>query len=353
MKRILCYVLVIALVGLSLTACTQSSNDGNETREVVDISGNIVTIPVSVERVFMDWAQGTLHMFTLGAIEKVLAVRPAFDGEIFYWARTIYPNFDVVPRNNDPFENIEALLALQPDVVIAINENRMAEFEAVGIPAVLVNFLDYDNFMKSIQIIGDVLGGEYIATARRYNEFFKNNIALVTERLADVSYNDMELVHLVFGRADNALTTQGGDQIEAYWVQLGGGRYAAHDLIGRSITLSVETLLAYDPDVLFVGGHQQAASYSILMNDPILSEMRAVQNGRVYRIPQGIFPWSEMGPEASMQMVWTAKTLFPDRFSDVDLSIMAKGFYRDFLGVEVSDTLILQMQEGRLTSTSD
>jgi len=317
------------------------------------MKGRTVTIPKTVNKVFMDWAQGTLHMMTLGALDKVLAVRTAFEGEIFYWARTVYPNFDIVPKDDAPFTNIEALLGYTPDLVFTLDENDAKNYESVGIPAVVVTFNDYDQFKQAMGIIGEVLGGEYAAKATMFTDFFNMNIKLVTERLSDVKDTDRKLVHYVRGNANSAFITHGYDQIESTWVELAGGRYAAHEFMGRAIELSVEKLLELDPDIIVVGGHQQAASFKLLMNDTNLSGMRAIQNGYVYRIPQGIFPWSEMGPEASMQMVWAAKTLFPDRFKDIDIAKMAKKFYRDFLGADVSDEIIAQMQAGKLTPTGD
>jgi iron complex transport system substrate-binding protein len=89
------------------------------------------------------------------------------------------------------------------------------------------------------------------------------------------------------------------------------------------------------------------------MNDSTFSEMRAIRSGQVFRMPQGIFPWSEMGPEASMHMVWVAKLLFPDRFEDIDIAQMTKSFYLDFLRADVSDEIIAQMQAGKLTPIGD
>jgi iron complex transport system substrate-binding protein len=349
-ERFLSLLLVVLFAFmLPATACNQNSEDSVATRTIVDMSGRSVEVPVKVERVFMDWAQGTLHMMTLGALDKVLAVRTAFEGEIFTWARLIDPNFDIVPKDDDPFTNIEALLVYEPDVVFTLYEDDAKNYESVGIPAVVVTFADYDQFRQGMQIIGDVLGEEYAAKAKRYNDFCTSNIPMVNERLADIGESDKKLIHYVVGRADSALFTRGYDQIEATWIEMAGGRYAARAFMDHSVELSLEQVLDFDPDIIFVGGHQQAASYKILFADPILSEMRAVKSGEVYRMPQGIFPWSEMGPEACMQIVFAAKTLYPDRFADVDIAQMAKGFYRDFIGREVSDEYIAMMLQGRLT----
>lgn len=353
-KRFLCCLKVIVLVCVLFSACKQNRSSASEdSRDIVDMKGRTVTIPKTVDKVFMDWAQGTLHMMTLGALDKVVAVRTAFEGEIFTWARTIYPNFDVVQKDDAPFMNIEALLAYEPDVIFSLSDEDSRNYENIGIPVVVVTFADYDEFKQAMRIIGDVLGGEYAIKATKFVDFFNANIALVSERLVDVDNADKKVIHYIQGRAETALRTQGYGGIESTWVELAGGKYAANDLIGRSIDISKEKFLQLDPDIILIGGHQQASSLQALMNDSTFSEMRAIRNGQVFRMPQGIFPWSEMGPEASMHMVWVAKLLFPDRFEDIDIAQMAKGFYLDFLGADISDEIIAQMQAGKLTPTGD
>ncbi|GAA0720597.1 ABC-type Fe3+-hydroxamate transport system substrate-binding protein [Halorubrum trapanicum] len=80
-------------------------------------------------------------------------------------------------------------------------------------------------------------------------------------------------------------------------------------------TVDFEQLLEADPDViLFLGGMQPGTSMaevrSTLENDPVASEVTAVQNGRVH--PQGA---RYQGPILNLfQLEMTAKQLYPDEF---------------------------------------
>jgi iron complex transport system substrate-binding protein len=179
-------MVTVLVCALFLTCRQNRSSDGGDTRMIVDMKGRTVTIPKTVDKVFVDWVQGTLHMMTLGALDKVVAVRTAFDGDIFTWARTIYPNFDSVQKDDAPFTNIEALLAYEPDIIFSLNDEDSRNYEGIDIPIIAVSFTDYNEFRQAMRIIGDVLGGEYAVKATRFIDFFDANIALVSERLANV-----------------------------------------------------------------------------------------------------------------------------------------------------------------------
>lgn len=110
--------------------------------------------------------------------------------------------------------------------------------------------------------------------------------------------------------------------------------------------MTAEQLLAVDPDVIIVGTNNRAAGYESLMSDSALTSLSAIQSGSVYTTPQGTLPWDTFGPEQSMAVLWMAKTLYPDRFEDVDLVAEMKEFYQTFYDYELSDEYAQLMLDG-------
>ena len=47
-----------------------------------------------------------------------------------------------------------------------------------------------------------------------------------------------------------------------------------------------------------------------------------------------------------MMLPWLAQTLYPDRFTDIDIEQIVFDFYKDFAGVELTDTQIANMLVG-------
>lgn len=349
MKAFLVIALALFLTLSLFTACDKKPDDiSSGFRTIVDMDGRTVEIPKNVNKVFCGWFQGSLHMMTLGASDKLVAISQYFTEEGFPWAHEICPSVASVPHDQSPFSNLEALLAYNPDVVFTLaDEDIMPEdYENIGLSAVVVRFTDYDSYMKSISIMGEILGGEHAVKASRFRKFFGDNIAMVTERLADVSDANKPLVHYVNSKEDNALFTKGNDQMEAAWIKLAGGRFSTEEYSG-TIEITEEKLLQIEPDIVFVGDMKSASAKKWMLSNATIKNLKAVKSNQVYRCPQGIFPWDKMAPEASMQMLWAAKVLHPDKFEDINIAKMAKDFYLEFYGKTVSDENIELILEGR------
>ena len=126
------------------------------------------------------------------------------------------------------------------------------------------------------------------------------------------------------------------------WISLAGGNNAAHEVSGTHVTITPEQLLKWNPDVLIIqtpGGDLGLAANSgqsvidALSKLPGWSDLKAVRSNRIYIDPQGMYPWDRFGPEEALQIQWTAKTLHPDRFKDIDMRAEARNFYKMFFQV--------------------
>jgi iron complex transport system substrate-binding protein len=58
-------------------------------------------------------------------------------------------------------------------------------------------------------------------------------------------------------------------------------------------------------------------------------------------LPSGISRWGHpSSPETPLAILWTAKTLYPDRFTDLDMTRECDHFYKEFFGMQLSDEVI-------------
>jgi iron complex transport system substrate-binding protein len=351
-------VILLLPVLFSLPACQQGENQTiGDTREVVDILGRTVVIPQTVDRIFVDWPSGVTLPLTLGAADKLVLIQEQFRTEMHAWARIIVPELENIPAENAPASNVEVILKYQPQVIFTNTVTTHVDddwYKGIGIPVVAISFDSIDDFMRSMTIVGDVLGGQYKDAAARFNDFFNDNVMFVTERLKDISEPDMMSIYYADSRRSNALYTIGAGEMQEAWINIAGGKLATAEYFeGRNIDITAEMFLSIDPDIILVGGQNQAITYDLIVSDPVLRELTAVGSGQVFRIPQGIFPWCRTGTEVSLQVIWTAKLLFPDLFEDVDISKIAKDFYRDFFGADVSDENIAKILQGRLSPSGE
>ena len=60
----------------------------------------------------------------------------------------------------------------------------------------------------------------------------------------------------------------------------------------------------------------------------------AVRSGRIWLMPEYAKAWGYPMPEAmALGELWMAKTLYPDRFADIDMEARADSYYRRFYRV--------------------
>jgi iron complex transport system substrate-binding protein len=63
----------------------------------------------------------------------------------------------------------------------------------------------------------------------------------------------------------------------------------------------------------------------------------AIKNRRVYTFPSNIGWWDYPAPHCVLGVVWTAQTLYPHLFEDLDLTQVVNDFYQRFMGYSFED----------------
>ena len=67
------------------------------------------------------------------------------------------------------------------------------------------------------------------------------------------------------------------------------------------------------------------------------SGIQAIQDKRVYKMPLGIYRSYTPGADTPITLMWLAKTVYPELFEDIDVTVKAKEYYKDIFGIELSD----------------
>jgi len=65
--------------------------------------------------------------------------------------------------------------------------------------------------------------------------------------------------------------------------------------------------------------------------------MKAVKNGKVYRLPRGIYTWDHASGEGVLLMIHMARIFHPDLFKDWDMIKEMKTFYSEIYGKTIKD----------------
>jgi iron complex transport system substrate-binding protein len=333
---------VVALIGVSLsglTAQSRSAASSNQTRQLTDIAGRAVTMPLTVTRVADPWHANNGMVLMMGAADKIVAT--TLQAKRQPWFRKLFPRIDRIPAAFDETGNvnIETLIGARPDVVLMAYGGTLPKWmpvaETYGIPVFMMPNTSLEDLKTTARMTGEVLGPRESARASEWIRYFDDNIRRVTAVTSKIPRAERpKVLHTATG---TILTIDGQKTVIDDWITVAGGINAA-DVVSNARPVTMEQIAAWNPDVIIVGTAPNEANRRAILSDPRWSHIKAVRTGRVHVNPTGVYLWDRHSAEAALQVLWAAKTLHPDRFHDLDIRKETKAFYARFFNHTLTDT---------------
>ncbi len=316
----------LAAATLLASAAAQAS-PAQGTRQLTDAAGRVVTLPLIVNRVADPWHANNAMVLMLGGADKIVAT--TVQAQRQPWLRRLYPRIDQVPAAfnaaGDP--NIETLIGARPDVILMAYGGALpkwsAAMEAYHVPIVLMPNTSLEGLKTTARITGQVLGEQEAKVAEDYIRYFDGNIRRVRSVTDRLAANERPTV--LHTASAGVLTIDGRDSVIDDWIAIAGGRNAA-DIVGVGRPVTLEQIVAWDPDVIIVGTAPNQRSRQEILDDPRWREIKAVKAGKVFVNPTGAYLWDRHSAEAALQVLWAAKTLHPELFPKLDIKRETKDF---------------------------
>jgi len=162
---------VFVLLALGLSSCTSSKNKEDHKTghaiEVVDTQGNTVVLDSIPERVVCLFDPSVDVIYMLQAQDKLvgIAAETYFDKEIFDYLKHLDPriaNKEIATPGSNEMLNIESVIALKPDLVIAqnVSPSVIKTLNGMGIPVYLASSESYEDLMQEMKDLSVLLGKE-------------------------------------------------------------------------------------------------------------------------------------------------------------------------------------------------
>jgi iron complex transport system substrate-binding protein len=285
-------------------------------RVIVDGAGRRVEVPSQVRRVFAAGGPASIFVYTL-APDALLGWTRAPTEEERRWLPPKYAELPTMGRltGRGNTANVEVVLAARPDVVLdfgTIGETYVSLAERVQeqtrVPYVLLDG-SLGATARAYTLAGDVLDvAEPAAQLARYVE---RTLADVDRRVASVPKERRPRVY--YARGPKGLETAAPGSINAESLDRLGVRNVAAGS-GRGLTtVSIEQVLAWDPDVIVT---LEPAFHVGVRRDPAWRGVRAVREGRVHLVPLLPFPWVDFPPSVNrvIGLRWLGHVLYADAF---------------------------------------
>ena len=363
MKKTISLLLALLFL-LSAAGCsntpdeTQGPGDTNPPESdvitVTDHLDNQVTVPADIERIAVVgvWPLPSVLTIFFNSAEKIVgmpeasltAAQNGLLGELYpeiLNAKTDFINGDDV--------NLEELMLLEPDVVFynaanpAVGEKLTnAGFAAV---AVSVNKWDYDcieTLNNWIELFSTMFPKD--AKSDAVEKYSNEVYDLINERVSTLSDEQRARVFFIYQYTDTMLASSGAKFFGQWWCDAVGAVNVAQELTtDNSVEVNMEQVYAWNPDTIVVTNFTPAQPED-LMNNTIgnydWSTVAAIQNGRVFKMPLGMYRSYTPGADTPVTLLWLAKSVYPELFEDIDITERARSYYKDVFGVELTDEQI-------------
>ena len=260
-------LLVVALAGLA-----GGSPDG-WAGEVTDMLGRRVRIPDHAARIVSLAPSITETVFVLGDGDRLVGVTDFCDYP---------PEAARKPRvGGISTPSFEAILSLRPDLIIATSESNYAEhverLVSLGLPVYVVQPVDFETVLESIDRIGRVLGRD--AAARARVAAMRRDADAIARAVAGSPRP--RVLYVVW---PNPLIAPGRGTLITELIHRAGGESVTGAEPLPYPRLSLETVVERRPDRIIVGRHGQGTVEELLRGWERLGSVSAVREGRVFGV---------------------------------------------------------------------
>jgi len=301
------------------------------TRIIEDSLGRQVEVPQDAERIATLYSFAGYAVTMLGKGDKIVATPNGLKRDAM--VRILVPSImdALVPRSSGVI-NAEELINANPDLIIVrmqtgINEAETAKLDLLSIPYVVVDFSNIEEQQKAIAIIGDAINRQQ--EAADYNNYYREAIERVSKVVETIPQDErVRLYHSI-----NEMTrTAASGTLAADWSIAAGANNVS---VGQDLResdgdyhASIEQILAWNPEVVFAN-EQRVVDY--IKENSQWSPVEAVKNNQVYKMPHGLSRWGHPDAlETPITILWAAKTLYPDKFQDLDIEQEIVDFFERF-----------------------
>ena len=304
---------------------------------ITDLCGNRVEVPVNPQRIACMHCVSPEKIMTLGkgSLISLMSEQSPWAYKLFPEIKNAQPNKGVTP---------EQMLKMKMDFVLYTPGMTKEEpYGKVGLKTVCafspenrpMNLEEYrKNFKQQVSLFGDLLGPDAKARADRYNRYFDNKVDQILAVTSKIDLKNRPAVYYG-GLHGSLLGSQGKGSVMHWNVEVAGGHYLPQAIHDNHAKATLKDVQSWDPDIVLLSGY--AKSPDLVMKDPELASLKAVKNGRVYCLPQGVYAWDHASNEGVLLMIYMAKLFHPDLFKDWDMIREMKTFYSEIYGKTVTD----------------
>ncbi len=290
---------------------------------VKDAAGNDIEITPPVSRVVFLSLYELIPVFDVW--DRVVGLnRWAFDNELL----KRFPQLKEIPSVGTPDTvNIEVLLSLHPDLVITWSYKPEVDDFLVrrGLKVISV----YPDSLGELYAILDLCGRLFRKEdrAREIQSQMERSFAATASKVSKIPPQNRRKILCIWQKPT---TVSGGTGLQHELIKLIGGINPAEGIQTLHPEVSMESIVSWDPDVIFIWGSARYGPEELL-SGPQWKSIKAVRNGKVFKAPD-LTTWS---PTICSLALWTAWKTYPEYFDRTEISEDVLRFHQKCFGIPI------------------
>ncbi len=338
MKRTLFTVLFVmlsmALVYAQAIGEVQDQ-EAPESQVFVDDLGREVELPAEITRIAPSGSNAQVIVFQL-APEKLVGLASALSSD----EKQIYPSYTHdLPAFGTLYGkkanlNKETLILADPEMIIDVGDIKgsvedmakdLDQISAeVGVPVIFIE-ANMDNYPEVFRRLGSLLG--YQERGERLAQYYQE----VVTTIAQYSSDNKPTVYI--SSSNDGLDAILAGKSHAQCAEKAGAEVVVSSKLAQNGSISLETLYQLDPEYIFLYTQE---GYRTVTTGSDWSNLSAVQNGRVYLVPNMPHGFID-NPVCSNRIVglwYLASIFYPE--AGIDIVARTQEFYSLFYGADIS-----------------
>lgn len=244
--------------------------------------------------------------------------------------------------------NIEELSKINPDVYfeLASDKKTLDKVAESGVPTIgleTINDSDDDplsTFNSWLKITSDVKGGKTSDRTEKFMQEGEKSQKMIDDRLKGTKESEKPKVLFLHQHTDNSIVVAGSNFHSEKWIKATGGMdVVGEDGVEGQKEVNMEQIYKWNPDKIYITNFTETQPNDLLKNKVTgqdWSQIKAIKNKEVYKVPLGIYRWFPPNGDAPLMLKWMAQHNHPDKF-DYSMKDEIKSYYQNFYDYKLSD----------------
>ena len=300
----------ISVLLLAVLLPLNASATASDLQTVVDDLGREVTLSNTPRRIVSLAPSITETLFAIGLGDRVVGVTQYCDYP---------PEAQAKPKIGYTHPSLEAIVALQPDLIVApvtrrlsawisLHRDMLGKFEQLQIPSYVFDVHTVDSILSHIQTLGLILGASAAA-----DDVAREMRRRIEEIKARTSF--LPRLRVLYVLNSEPLITVGPGSFIHEAIEMAGGTNVAARARTAYPRLSMEAVLKEDPElILFPTGRAEGIARGEEEHWQRWTTLSAIQHGRLHRVPNELL--NRPGPRIVQGLDALARAIHPEAFAE-------------------------------------